>query len=943
MKKTGKWLGFTVLAGLLAAFLAFSGCGGGGDESTPNTPNTPGSPDIPKTVAVTGVSLETSISLVVDGTETLTATITPSNATNKRVTWSSSNTGVATVGNGIVTAVSTGTATITVTTVDGDKTASCEVTVSPVEILVESVSLETSISLVVGGTETLTATITPSNATNKSVTWSSSNEDVVTVSESGVITAKKVGTATITVKTVYGNHQATCTVTVNRINPIVDDFTVSGIGTYTYDGVAKAVTVKAKDGKTKGTITVKYNNGTAVPSNVGTYTVTFDVEADTNYNAASGLSAGTLIINPQMGNISENKIEYYWVDQHGSLVTTSGGTVTVAAGTTLTITAQSSGYVVKQWHLDGVNTGQSGNTYSFSSTTAGKHTIGLFVEKDGRIYNTNIIITVNRVTVSYNINGGTGTTPSAQTVDAGSSITLNNGSGLSRTGYTFGGWNIESSGTGTNYNSGSLYTPTSNITLYATWTSTITFNANTGTGTAPASQTIPVGTSIILPNGSGLTRSGYTFSGWNTNSSGTGTTYAADSFYTPTGNITLYARWIANITVTFNGNNGTGTVPSQTVPVGSIIMLPSGSELTRSGYTFSGWNTNSSGTGTNYKAGDIYIIPSSNITLYARWNSTVTFNINSGTGTTPTSQTAPAGSVITLPSGSGLTRSGYVFGGWNTNSSGTGTNYDVGTSYTVPTSNITLYAKWVIIVTVNFNVNGGTGTVPTSQTTPAGSVITLPSGSGLTRSGYVFSGWNTNSSGTGTNYNAGASYTIPTSNITLYAKWNYDGTNTIFSEDFEGTTHSFTIVNGTQTNYWYVGTATANGGTKSAYISNNSGTSNAYTITSTSVVHMYRDVTFSSSTSPYTLCFDWKTQGESNYDYLKVFLIETSVSPTAGSQPSSTALGTYVLGGTNWNSATISIPATNSGTTKRLVFTWVNDSSQGTQPPIAVDNIVLTK
>jgi hypothetical protein len=166
----------------------------------------------------------------------------------------------------------------------------------------------------------------------------------------------------------------------------------------------------------------------------------------------------------------------------------------------------------------------------------------------------------------------------------------------------------------------------------------------------------------------------------------------------------------------------------------------------------------------------------------------------------------------------------------------------------------------------------------------------------------------------------------------------------ILSEDFEGATHLFTIVNGSQANQWWVGTAAASGGTKSAYISNTSGSTNAYNISSTSVVHIYRDVIFPASTEAYTLSFDWRVQGESSYDYLRVRLIETSTSVAAGSQPSSgTILGTYNSGGaTTWNRATINIPTTNSGTTKRLVFTWVNDNSAGTQPPAAVDNILLT-
>jgi uncharacterized repeat protein (TIGR02543 family) len=176
-----------------------------------------------------------------------------------------------------------------------------------------------------------------------------------------------------------------------------------------------------------------------------------------------------------MQAVSEDRVEYYWIDEHGNLATTSGGAATVAPGGTLTITAQSAGYIVRQWHLDGIDTGQSGNTYTFSSTAIGKHTVGLFVEKDGRFYNTNITITVGLYTVTFNANSATsGTTPSPQIVQHGSNITLPGQGSLLRTGYTFGGWNTNSSGTGTNYNAGAFYTPTGNITLYARWTQTRT-------------------------------------------------------------------------------------------------------------------------------------------------------------------------------------------------------------------------------------------------------------------------------------------------------------------------------------------------------------------------------------------------------------------------------------------------------------------------------------
>jgi uncharacterized repeat protein (TIGR02543 family) len=148
---------------------------------------------------------------------------------------------------------------------------------------------------------------------------------------------------------------------------------------------------------------------------------------------------------------------------------------------------------------------------------------------------------------------------------------------------------------------------------------------------------------------------------------------------------------------------------------------------------------------------------------------TVTFNANGASGTTPTAQTIGSGSSITLPDGSGLSKTGYTFDGWNTKADGTGTNYNGATSYTV-TNNVTLYAKWIVQYTVTFNANGASGSILSAQTVSPNSSITLPGGSGLSKTGYSFDGWNTNANGMGTNYNASTSYTV-TGNVTLYAKW----------------------------------------------------------------------------------------------------------------------------------------------------------------------------
>lgn len=169
-------------------------------------------------IPVTGVSLNESSATVVMGSAlTLSATVEPINATNKNVTWSSSDETIATVLNGIVTPVAVGgPVTITATTEDGNKTATCTVIVeAPAPISVTGVSLnESNVSVSIGSTLTLTATIEPSNATNKNVTWSSSDESVATVSD-GVVTSKAVGSATITVTTVDGGFTANCSITVS--------------------------------------------------------------------------------------------------------------------------------------------------------------------------------------------------------------------------------------------------------------------------------------------------------------------------------------------------------------------------------------------------------------------------------------------------------------------------------------------------------------------------------------------------------------------------------------------------------------------------------------------------------------------------------------------------------------------------------------------------------
>ena len=169
-------------------------------------------------IEVTSVSISPSYSTTVslDGTKQLTATVSPSNATNKTVTWSSSNTSIATVSSsGLVTGVAVGTATIRAQA--GTKYATCDVTVE--KIPVSSVTISpTSLALKVGGSSSLTATVAPTNATYQTITWTSSNTSIATVSADGRVTAVSNGTAYITAKA-DGVSSSHCTVTVSDPDP----------------------------------------------------------------------------------------------------------------------------------------------------------------------------------------------------------------------------------------------------------------------------------------------------------------------------------------------------------------------------------------------------------------------------------------------------------------------------------------------------------------------------------------------------------------------------------------------------------------------------------------------------------------------------------------------------------------------------------------------------
>lgn len=233
-----------------------------------------------------------------------------------------------------------------------------------------------------------------------------------------------------------------------------------------------------------------------------------------------------------------------------------------------------------------------------------------------------------------------------------------------------------------------VLTVTTNETDY-----TLSYNANGGSG-APSSQTgTGVGSYTFPISNAKPTHSGYTFLGWSLSSTATAASYQPGGSITLTASDILYAVWKANTyTVSYNANGGSGAPSNQTKTYGVTLTL-SNTKPTRTGYTFSAWNTAQNGSGTSYAPGGSYTANAA-VTLYAQWTVNtyvVTFDAQGGS-VTPASKSVtygqPYGS-LPVP-----VRAGYRFDGWFTAATG-GTQVTAETVVTV-TAAQTLYAHWTV-------------------------------------------------------------------------------------------------------------------------------------------------------------------------------------------------------------------------------------------------------
>ena len=333
--------------------------------------------------------------------------------------------------------------------------------------------------------------------------------------------------------------------------------------------------------------------------------------------------------------------------------------------------------------------------------------------------------------------------------------------------------NITANGSGSSFLQ-SASTTVSGLSLSIPYA--LNYNANGGSGSVSSTTTSSTSDSVSLTaaSGSGLSRSGYTFTGWNTAANGSGTAVSAGGSFTLTGysnyQQTLYAQWeVANVTITFDYQGGSGSPSSREITPGSSIgTLPSASLGT---YNFVGWYYSPNGAGGQVQSSTTF---SSNDTIYAYYESTVVFDANGGTG--GTTIYVPKGNSVTPSNYSAGTRTGYTFTSWSPYNS----------TFT-PTGYTTLTAQWAAL-TVSWTDNSLTLTARKGDfysSTVSASYVSYWNDGALPTGGLAFTqGTNTSGSststvaGTPTNYGNNISFTL--------TPYNADGV--------AGTAYSYTIV-----------------------------------------------------------------------------------------------------------------------------------------------------
>lgn len=360
------------------------------------------------------------------------------------------------------------------------------------------------------------------------------------------------------------------------------------------------------------------------------------------------------------------------------------------------------------------------------------------------------------------------------------------GNGWTIDGYTFAGWTTSPDGGGTKYAPGASWTANGTLTLYAQWTpgeAGLTYDGNGATGGKTDPQNGVTDQKVNVRQ-NGFTRDGYTFVRWDTQADCRGNAVKPNSEWTLRGSSTLYACWAGNAqTLTYHGNGATGgNTAAQSGKTGDELTT-NANGFTRDGYTFVRWDTAKDGSGTAYGEGkngvSQYVMKPAGNDLYAIWKAnpaSIQYRDDYGaTGSTPDT-TGVTGQNVTIAQ-NGFTRPGYTFTGWARDRR-TDPSLQPGGRYTLTPGTTTLWAQWKADPAhLIYNSNSGS----TSQTRRTDGVVdqTLTViANPFTRSGYTFTGWNTQADGRGKAYAAGNGFRLvadaksnPVNTTVLYAQW----------------------------------------------------------------------------------------------------------------------------------------------------------------------------
>lgn len=353
-------------------------------------------------------------------------------------------------------------------------------------------------------------------------------------------------------------------------------------------------------------------------------------------------------------------------------------------------------------------------------------------------------------------------------------------------GYTFAGWTTNADGGGVKYAPGASWTANGTLTLYAQWTpgeAGLTYDGNGATGGKTDPQN-GVTDQTVNVRQNGFTRDGYTFVTWNTQADCKGNAVKPNSEWTLRGSSTLYACWAGVAqTLTYHGNGATGgNTAAQSGHTGDELTT-NANGFTCDGYTFVRWDTAKDGSGTAYGEGKNgvgrYTMKPAGNDLYAIWQAnpaSIQYRDDYGaTGSTPDT-TGVTGQNVTIAR-NGFTRPGYTFTGWARDRR-TNPSLQPGGRYTLTPGTTTLWAQWKADPAhLIYNANTGS----TSQTRRTDGVVdqTLTViANPFTRTGYTFTGWNTQADGRGRAYTAGNGFRLvadpksnPVNTSVLYAQW----------------------------------------------------------------------------------------------------------------------------------------------------------------------------